>query len=216
MIVTIGSTKGGVGKSTLAINAAIARTIAGRRVWLIDADRQGTSYLAMQARAQAGHLPLIDCDHLHEWERLEAEVSARAGDFDDVVIDAGGRDNAALRVAMLFSDRLVIPAAPRAFDVWALDDMLPLVDAVRQKNKRLEARVMLSCADTVGKDNKGAREALSAHPGIEYLDAPVARRKAIGMAVAQGLSVLEFKPKDQKAIAEIQAFTRAIFTPLQP
>lgn len=211
MIVTIGSTKGGVGKSTLAINAAIARTIAGHRVWLIDADRQGTSYLAMQARSQAGQLPFIPCDHIHDWKQLEARITAEAASYDDVVIDAGGYDNAALRVAMLFSERLLIPTAPRAFDFWAIDDLLPIIELVRQKNPSLEARVMLSCADTVGKDNAAAAKALAGYPGIKYQDTPVTRRKSIAVAVAQGLSVLELKPKDKKAIAEIRAVADAIF-----
>lgn len=41
MIITVGNTKGGVGKITLAVNLAIARALAGRDVWLIDGDRQG-------------------------------------------------------------------------------------------------------------------------------------------------------------------------------
>ena len=36
MIVTVGNTKGGVGKTTLALNLAIARALQGRDVWLID------------------------------------------------------------------------------------------------------------------------------------------------------------------------------------
>ena len=43
MIITIGNTKGGVGKTTLAVNLAIARAMSGRDVWLIDGDRQGTA-----------------------------------------------------------------------------------------------------------------------------------------------------------------------------
>ena len=43
MIITIGNTKGGVGKTTLALNIAIAQTLNGRDVWLIDGDRQGTA-----------------------------------------------------------------------------------------------------------------------------------------------------------------------------
>ena len=41
MIITVGNTKGGVGKTTIAVNLAIARALAGRDVWLIDGDRQG-------------------------------------------------------------------------------------------------------------------------------------------------------------------------------
>ena len=51
MIITIGNTKGGVGKTTLAVNLAIARALAGRDVWLIDGDRQGTAQTAISIRA---------------------------------------------------------------------------------------------------------------------------------------------------------------------
>lgn len=211
MIVTIGSTKGGVGKSTLAVQAAITRAIEGRRVWLIDADRQGTSYLAMQARAQAGHLPLMACDHLHDWRELEAQIEAKAAGFDDVLIDVGGYDNAAFRVALVLSDRLVIPTAPRAYDFWALDDVQAVIQLVRPKNPRLQVRVMLSCADTTGSDNAAAMAALQQFDGIEYQATPVTRRKSIAKAAGMGLSVLETKPKDKKAIYEVRGFTSALF-----
>ena len=38
MILTVGNTKGGVGKTTIAVNAAIVRAAAGRDVLLIDGD----------------------------------------------------------------------------------------------------------------------------------------------------------------------------------
>lgn len=211
MIVTVGTTKGGVGKSTLATNAAIGRTIAGRRVWLIDGDRQGTSHLIMQARAQAGYLPLVACDHLPEGADLHARVSAEARNFDDVVIDAGGRDSSALRAALLVSDVLFVPTAPRALDFWALDDMAPLIAEARRLNPALRVLVALNFADTAGGDNQAAAEALAALPGMEYLAAPVTRRKSIAAASAQGLSVVELKPKDKKAIAEVQALIAGIF-----
>ncbi|MEX3606064.1 MAG: ParA family protein [Burkholderia sp.] len=52
MIVTVGNTKGGVGKTTLGVNLAIARALAGRDVWLIDADRQGTAQTEISIRAR--------------------------------------------------------------------------------------------------------------------------------------------------------------------
>ena len=43
MILTVGNTKGGVGKTTIAVNAAIVRAAAGRDVLLIDGDEQQTA-----------------------------------------------------------------------------------------------------------------------------------------------------------------------------
>ena len=43
MILTVGNVKGGVGKTTLAVNLAIARARAGMDVLLIDGDNQATA-----------------------------------------------------------------------------------------------------------------------------------------------------------------------------
>src|ERR1700710_573538 len=46
------SRKGGSGKTTLAINRAVAAQVRGRRVLLIDADPQGSAAAWWQARAE--------------------------------------------------------------------------------------------------------------------------------------------------------------------
>lgn len=43
MILTVGNSKDGVGKTTLAVNLAIVRANAGRDVLLVDGDEQGTA-----------------------------------------------------------------------------------------------------------------------------------------------------------------------------
>ena len=114
MIITIGNTKGGVGKTTLAVNLAIARALAGRDVWLIDGDRQGTAQTAISIRAAAGHAPGIACATYPDGPTLRAQVQQQAAKFDDVVIDAGGRDSTALRAALVLSDVLLVPFQPRS------------------------------------------------------------------------------------------------------
>ena len=61
MIITVGNTKGGVGKTTLAVQIAIARALAGRDVWLIDGDRQGTAAAAIAARKAGASLVSCAC-----------------------------------------------------------------------------------------------------------------------------------------------------------
>src|SRR5690349_6949804 len=131
MIVTIGNTKGGVGKTTLAVNLAIARALGGRDVWLIDADRQGTTQTAISMRADQGRQPGIACAKYDDGPTLRAQVKQQAGRFDEVIIDAGGRDSTALRAALVLSDLLVVPFQPRSYDVWALADIAALVDEAR-------------------------------------------------------------------------------------
>src|SRR3546814_13957594 len=43
MILAVGNTKGGVGKTTLAVNLSVARALAGRALLLVDGDEQGTA-----------------------------------------------------------------------------------------------------------------------------------------------------------------------------
>lgn len=90
MILTVGNTKGGVGKTTLAVQIAISRALAGRDVWLIDGDRQGTAVAAIAARADAGREPGIACAQYADGPALRAQVQQQRGKWDDIIIDAGG------------------------------------------------------------------------------------------------------------------------------
>jgi chromosome partitioning protein len=211
MIVTVGNTKGGTGKSTIAVNLAIAR---GGKVLLIDSDRQGTSETAMLVRAQSCRLPFVPCEKICDGEALCKRVAASQQQFDDIVIDAGGRDSTALRAALGISDLVLIPFAPRSLDVWALSDMDALVAQARTANPDLRAFAMLSCADSTGHDNRDAVEALADYKQLIYMPTPISRRKSVANAVGLGLSVLELKPKDDKAIAEFKKLLNIVFMPL--
>ena len=52
MILAVGNLKGGVGKTTLALNLAIARANAGRDVLLIDGDEQHTAVTFTDLRTE--------------------------------------------------------------------------------------------------------------------------------------------------------------------
>ena len=213
MIITVGNTKGGVGKTTLALNLAIARAIAGRDVWLIDGDRQGTAQMAISIRADAGCSPGIACATYSDGPTLRSQVQQQASKFDDIIIDAGGRDSTALRAALVLSDVLLVPFNPRSFDVWALNDIAALVDDVRSVRDGLRAVAILNCADPgeTSTDNAEAAAAVADVPQFEYLDTPIRRRKSFANAAGQGLSVLELKPTDKKAAEELKALVNALF-----
>jgi chromosome partitioning protein len=133
------------------------------------------------------------------------------GKFDDVVIDVGGRDSTALRSAISFTDILIIPFAPRSLDVWALSDMSHLIEEARGMRGDFPVFAILNNADTSGTDNEEAIEALSEYPTIQYINAPIKRRKSVATSAGRGLSVFENTPKDGRAIEEMQAFINQIF-----
>ena len=213
MILTVGNTKGGVGKTTLAVNLAIARARQGRDVWLIDGDRQGTAQTAISIRAEAGCQPGIACVTYPDGPTLRAQVRQQADKFDDIIIDAGGRDSSALRAALVLSDVLLVPFQPRSYDVWALNDIAVLVDEARSVRDGLRAVAILNCAapGESSSDNLEAAAAVGDVPQFEYLATPIRRRKAFANAAGAGLSVLEQKPVDRKATEELNALIAALF-----
>ena len=213
MILTVGNTKGGVGKTTLAVQIAIARALTGREVWLIDGDRQGTAASAVAARAEAGRSPGIACARYDDGPALRGQIQQQRDKWDDIIIDAGGRDSSALRAALILSDVLLVPFAPRSYDVWALDDMASLVDEARSVRDGLRAIAILNLADPgeSSSDNKDAAAAVAEVPQFEYLPKPIRRRKAFSNAGGAGLSVSELPSRDAKACYELDELVESLF-----
>ena len=213
MILTVGNTKGGVGKTTLAVNIAIARALAGRDVWLIDGDRQGTAQTAVSIRSESGQEPGIACATYPDGPTLRSQVQQQAGKFDDVIIDAGGRDSTALRAALVLTDVLLVPFQPRSYDVWALNDIAELIEEARSVRDGLRCYAVLNCADpgSASADNKEAAAAVADIPQFEYLPTIMRRRKAFANAAGAGLSVLELKPKAPKASNELNSLLKHLF-----
>lgn len=215
MIVTVGNTKGGVGKTTLAINIAIARALAGRRVWLVDGDRQGTAQTAIGIRSDSSVQPAIACAKYDDGRILKAQVQMQAENFDDIVIDAGGRDSSALRAALALSDLVIVPFLPRSFDVWAFADIdLLLEETAGFSGRPRRVVAVLNSADTgQGSDNRDAAEALEDFPQMEFVDAPLRRRKSFANCAGRGMSVLEAesKQRDDKAVAELKSLLGKLF-----
>lgn len=210
MIVSVLNTKGGVGKTTVALNLAIARALAGRSVWLVDGDRQATAQQAIAQRCEAGRSPAVACSHYPDGPMLRAQVQQQGGHFDDVVIDAGGRDSTALRAALMLSDVVVVPFQPRSFDVWGVGDMAEIAKEAISMRDGLRIVAVLNGADANGKDNADAAAAVAEFTPIAYLDTPIGRRKGIAEAAGGGLSVLELTG-NEKSKAEMAALVAAIF-----
>jgi chromosome partitioning protein len=208
MILAVGNVKGGVGKTTLAVNLAIALSQKERDVLLIDGDEQGTALAFTDLRTTAKGQPGYTAVALHG-ANIRTQVRQLASKYTDIVIDVGGRDTGSLRAALTVADVVLIPVKPRSFDLWGVDQTADLVKEAREINDRLRAVAALNEADPQGKDNQAAIAALSEVQGIELVPVQIVRRKAFPNAAAVGLSVLEYD--DAKASDEFRQLTDFLF-----
>jgi chromosome partitioning protein len=211
MILTIGNTKGGVGKTTLALNLAIARAGEGGNVLLIDADAQRSALTFTKVRTEQLGDPgytAVALDGL----ALMTQVKRLAPNYDDVLIDCGGRDTGSLRAALMVSDLLLIPTQPRSLDLWAAEQMTALATEARAVNPSLRVAIVINVADAQGSDNADAAEMLREMTGLPVLPFTIGRRKAFANAVSDGRAVLEQTPRDPKAINELRTLVAALYT----
>ncbi len=212
MILVAGGGKGGSGKSTLATNLAIIRAQAQYDVLLVDADDQETAadFTILRNATREGGAGYT-CIKL-TGPALRTEVARLAPKYDDVIIDAGGRDTVSQRAALVLAHILLVPFVPRSFDIWTLDTVSALIQEIRTVNSDLRAYACINRGDPSGTDNIEAGLLLQEKEELAYLDTPIINRKAFGKAAAQGRAVTELHPADAKAIREMQALYHAIFT----
>jgi chromosome partitioning protein len=210
MKIVLAQTKGGVGKTTLAVNFAVERSRAGRDLLLVDADEQATASDFTAVRTEHLGNPGYTAIQL-SGAAVRTQVLQMQDKYQDIVIDAGGRDTSGLRAALTVADVAVVPFQPRSFDIWTLDKVAELIAEARGYNPTLRAVAVLNFADPQGPDNEAAATALKDAPGIEFLNTPIGRRKAFPNAAAEGRSVGELKRLDPKASAELAALIGALF-----
>ena len=130
-----------------------------------------------------------------------------------MLIDAGGRDSAELRSALVVAERVFIPIQPSQFDIWTLGRMDDLVQAAQGFNPALQAAVVISRASTNPSVNEvtEARSLLTDFAHLKLADAVIRDRIAYRKAARYGLSVDELKPIDSKAADEMQTLFREVF-----
>jgi chromosome partitioning protein len=212
MILLFGAEKGGVGKSTMAINMAAIRAAQGRDVLLVDTDRQGSSQQWASIRMEEGHMPAIACVSLYG-KTLTDQVRAMIGKYDDIVIDAGGRDSVELRAAMMVADVLVTPSMPSQFDIFSLSTMDRLVGEAQAFNTKLQAYILVNGAPTnpAQTDADDMREYLSEMKNYFTLTSTIKARKAYRRCARDGLAATELSAADEKAAAEMMALAAEVW-----
>ncbi|MBL4543889.1 MAG: ParA family protein [Rhodobacteraceae bacterium] len=158
-VITLAQQKGGSGKTTLAVNLAVAFARAGRRVAAIDTDPQGSLGRWFMARAAAGE-PGLDFGTASAWG-VEYEARKLARTADIVIVDTPPKADSDLRPALRAADLVLVPVAASALDLWATAGVLDLA--------RREGRATLIVLNRV---RSGTRLAASIASAVDALGTP--------------------------------------------
>jgi len=204
--------KGGVGKTTLAVNLAAAAHLDGRKTLLVDLDRQGSS-LDWGAQRREGSklqgLSVVKVDKALRGPQFRELIEGR----DVVFFDGPPRLGEFIRAAASLVDVVLIPIQPAAFDLWAaaetLED-LAQADQIRSELGREPVR-RLFVMNRVVKGTLFAAEVPKAIGEAGTLaKTSIHQRAAYVRTVADGESVLTQRI-DSQAADEIIALYREIF-----
>lgn len=133
-IVTVGATKGGVGKSTTAINLAVELTQRGKRVLLLDADEQVTidRFLTYRAKAQKelGVSDEDDFEYVIQRSNIPKFLRQVITRYDWIVIDTSGKQSEEFVIAGAFSDFILSPTTACLADSSELEKLAGLLKQI--------------------------------------------------------------------------------------
>lgn len=210
MIVMIAGVKGGTGKTTIATNLAVMRSAEGKKLLLVDADEQKSTTIWANQR----DVLKIETN----WttvgfggKSLRSQILRMKEDYDDVIIDVGGRETTSLRAALSIADICVVPFKPRSLDIWTLGDVKSVVNEMKPANPNLKVFAFINQADPKGSDNEGSLSILEECEEIKCIQFTVGSRKAFANAASDGLSVTELKNQDKKATQEMTQIYNFIY-----
>ena len=210
MIVVVGGIKGGTGKTTVATNLTVLRALTGNKVLLVDADEQKS------ASDWADHREGLGIDT--NWATIQLsgqqiyhQILRLSKDFDDIIVDVGGRDTSSQRSVLSVADTFLVPFKPRSFDIWTIGPVTQMILDMKAANPKLNCFAFINQADSRGLENDGAESIISKCQDLIFLKTPIGHRKSFAHASAEGLGIAELRTADKKGLNEMITLYEAIW-----
>ena len=202
MIIVVGGIKGGTGKTTIATNLAVFRAASGKKVLLVDADEQRSTSVWANQRDGLNITTNWTTIQLGG-KALRSQLERLRIDYDDIIVDVGGRETTSLRAAISVADICLIPFKPRSLDIWTLGDVKALINEMKPANPKLQAYAVINQADAKGSDNEETISILQECEEIKCIETTIGSRKSFANASSDGLGISELKNADKKAVQEM-------------
>ena len=203
MIISLVNQKGGVGKTTIAINIGIGMARRNYKVGFLDTDPQGT---ASQWQSIEGNVGF-------EVRRHPSRVSS--GDIMDadrdhglLVIDTPPAIGEITQSVLEVSDLAIIPLAPSVLDIWSSRTTIGMIEEAKKVNPKLEGRLLVSRKIPRTRLAREGRDAIAALE-MNVFETEISQRIAYIEAMIAGVSVFQYAPKSD-ASKEIENLCQEI------
>jgi chromosome partitioning protein len=205
MIIAIANSKGGVGKSTVAVHLAAWLHEQGHRVTLADCDTQQSSSEWIREA-----VPAIKAVRLDNPDVILNELPLLQGDTDFVVADGPGSQTETSRALLLRADLAIVPCKASMLEVRALakaTEVLRVSQDIRAGAPK--AVIVLSMVGKnyrLTKDMKDAAAALH----LPLASRPMILRQIYADAPGQGAVVWNMGARAHEAAEEVDQIFREI------
>lgn len=198
MLFAFTNSKGGVGKSTLAVHAAVWLAEKGMRVALVDADVQGSSSVWLkEASPETALFRLATPDDVLD------QVPKIQEQFDHVVVDGPAGLSELTRTILLIADVTFLPCGPSVLDLRAANDAIRVVRQVQSIRKGPPKAILVP--NKLQIQYRLSQELLATAKSLEIpASSPLRLRQAYADAVGQGTVVWRLGPRAIEAATEIQ------------
>lgn len=206
MIIVLGSQKGGVGKSTLAVSIAACLLSLGKSVLIVDADDQKSVLTWYNNRPEnLPHIPVTGATG-----SIKAMLKEHAKSYDYVIADCAGRDSAEMRSGLMAADVFISPLRPSQMDLDVVPHTCSVFTDAKDFNESVRGYLVLNMTPTNMFVNEGnqAAEVLKDFPQMGLANSRICDRKAHRDAWAESMTI--FETDNTKAQEEVSNLVREI------
>lgn len=211
MRIAITNLKGGVGKTTVTTNLAVAFAHKGKRVCIVDTDLGQKSSMEWSGnRAESLiHIPVYGAMS----KQLNKEVAKLNEENDIVFIDGTPQLSELAERTVLASDILIIPISPSIYDLRAFEsfyEKVQQINQVREEQGLKCVKTMIVVNRIAEKTNLGREilEALKDYEDVTVFKTKLANRISYAECATYGMGVIEWK--DVKARTEFSSLVEEI------